>query len=490
MPDMAVECVENDAVIRGIRAVRLEEDKLLEDTEKTAQGISSVSPHLVPSLPAPSHVALDDYTQLTLISLQQPFSDKLSEEIFLHIASYLPQRYCIRAAQVNRKWRTVLHRTSHLWTEMYLHCNSGQDPVIQAQRIDNQIKFYEKRLPEDNARYLETLSVHLDEKLALPEIPENSLVLELRSGRHRFISKIRNISLTGWHIGCWIDELMIRTPTTPALPNLRCVRVTNRSITRWNEPLMIAILTKFTKLQALDVSDYSARDYLQWSPQFSPSTPAALHRLLVQPGMAFDGQENNHLNLEMLQHLEIGDASFSYMFTKSPLANLRTLSLTNTLFCPSFNGSSIRGFISDYESKLLELLNVQLEFPHLHTLKLIYVKDKWQDEEHRNWLKRRVRPTLLLCRMTAPNLRTLELQDFRDIEYGMSVQERRAWIGFCERHPLLEELSLPGTRIFGLEESLKLFPNLRKSPFVAWELPDEVLDKIYGCRPASKHPRE
>lgn len=417
------------------------------------------------------------------LAFWQPFADQLPEELFLQVASYLSQRDLIRAAQVNQRWRNVLHGHPHLWTTMNLHIlkpasSSSKDAEYQFRLVANQMAFYGERLPEYGPRQLENLSLHGDLK---PDgLPPNSPLSRLLDGQHRFGNQISNLAVFGTAARQWLLKIVPSQFGIDSAQRLRCIRIplakNDFAVTSFGPPAYLERFPNLLTLEMLSDLDVSAESQLG-----RPLTAAScgnvmscaktlgspLERLVVQGNIALStssrqgSPDEEDIDYSNLQHLEIGRVSLSYFFNHSPMLQLRTLCLTNALFNPSFVlPKNTDGDRATTGRSLNPFLNAPLDLPLLETFKLI-CSDERTDSGTRNV----VRPAIYLCRLKAPKLRHLTIKNFGavlPVTPSMHNKEKRAWMNFCENHPNLEELVLPKTTIVDLTESLPYLPNLQK----------------------------
>lgn len=505
MLDMAVERADDESTIR---AARTEQRKITEDIQALAEERRRVSNHNL------LYCVLQEAPMilLTRLAFFKPFADQLPEEIFLHVASYLSQRDLVRAAQVNQTWRAVLHSHSHLWTTMYLnmtvkdtkkrHPSSSSSAVRRERPIDNQIRFYEDRLPEGGSRNLLHLSLHVQAAPTAEMQQMESPIGKLLLAKHRFIKSahLQSLALSGEALSQLTDFVRLLSGPVKVLHSLR---IAGEAGQQFN----IKLVDLFPQLKAVDIvaDDRSAEYESSWphtsttSSQTSqlatanstttsstaianadPSRSRIEHLVAQRPlnvGHAVRS-DIEAANFEHCQHLEIGGGPFSFFFEASPMVHLRTIILHNTLFNPSF---TLLGNVNPFDATdslaVENFLEVPLDFPFLETFKIIYA----DTNEPGNWgriTRHRLRPSLYLCRLNAPKLRHLTIKNFGPItpvSTSISTREHHAWRSFCEQHPLLEELVLFKTTITDLSQSLPLLPALAKLLLSYVDLPSHFL---------------
>lgn len=364
---------------------------------------------------------------------------------------------------------------------------SSSTSAHRARPIDNQIRFYEDRLPEGGSRHLLHLSLHVQSALSDEILDQTQLPIgQILNGAHRFINSrhqhLKSLALSGEGLDQWNGLKSILAAPAKGLHSLRIAGNAGRHLT-------VNIVHVFPQLRAVDVliDDRSAEYEIQWpyesmtrssplsetasisiiSPEIT-STPSQIERLVMQRSLAV-GDESQAAarprSFDFCQHLEIGAAPFSFFFDPSPMKHLRTIILHNALFNPSFTlPNAVNPFDATEPTTIERFLQVPLDFPFLETFKMIYA-DTNEPGARGNIPRYKLRPTLYLSRLKAPKLRHLTIRNFGPVTPTspyLHASEQNAWRAFCENHPLLEEVILFKTTVTDLAESLPLLRNVEK----------------------------
>lgn len=380
---------------------------------------------------------------------------------------------------------------------MYLHVSEQQGKRLTPQHLqqfDNQIRFYEERLPEEGQRLLDNLSLHVQlppsDTFTLPK----TRLKAIYDGQHRFCQNLCRLSISGKEAGEWARQLYDKWSVEKPIQQLRCLRYAVDEQSTIQPARSMSYLRRFPNLltfESLFDSNISAENDPHWllqeinRPKTGAEDPptAAVQRLTLHGPMHLVEYTEQPLeeNFENLQHLDIGSrnnrAAFSCFFTNHPLEHLRTLCLNNTLFNANFthpwNGST---------SEATELARVEsflvppLDFPCLESLKIVYTDTRGFGNAVAP--RYRLRPSVYLCRLKAQKLRHLTINNLGAIHAtspSVHIREQGAWMKFCEAHPQLEELVLSKTTIVDLVESLQYLPNIRKLLLNSVDLPSTFL---------------
>lgn len=423
----------------------------------------------------------------------QPFANQLPEEIFIEVASYLTQRELLKAAQVNHRWRTVLHNTPQLWQTLYLNINPADVKSQESEPVrkrggggpcDRKIAFYEERLAK-GSRPLLNLSWHVNAVPKDSTWPNRSPLSDMLKGHHRFIdnNKLQSFSISGT-----AADRLNHSAIFGACKSLICLRLFED---KTQSPSLSEITHTLTRtlpnLKSLVRTHHqrSAEDDPEWPYFVSPSSfssskqsgddgqagKAILRRFVSERTIAVGGsaqpstaEVDHDAKYEECEHLELGGGPFSFFFYPTGLRNLRKLCLTNTLFnAPYTLPLNVRPRLATESDNLDHFLQSELDFPVLDTLKIVYL-DPSSSREPNYPTRWQVRPTVYLCRLTAPKLRHLTMQNcghVMDFYPDVHPIEEAAWQKFCQNHEQLEELHLHKTTVLDLAMTLDYLPKLR-----------------------------
>lgn len=386
----------------------------------------------------------------------------------------------IRIAQLNQKWRALMHGDLCLWTRLHLDI-PAEDKLCQA-TIDNlaaKVAFYEERLPEPCPLHLQILSVHAKSHIQTL-LPRFTVALHaFFTGKHRFTSHLQALSISGTAknapdlVGVWLGN--------GASPSLQSLRVADGTQHAWTKVLRHH---KWTLLDLIVAGPSDATfEESQWPLILNKAhnRPASdvrfmpLRRMSLSEVVVIKVSPTSDTTFAELKSLEITPSKHSLgrvsvFITHAPLTHLRRLSLVDTIFSASFTlcsttQAAIRTgrAIAVLESKLLEAC---LHFPVLEELALACNRHHRYTPAH---LAPLLLPSIYLCRFESPLLRRLSLSGYEALlgkeGSDLKPRERRAWLTFAERHSHIQELTLQSMGIPEMHKLPSLFPDLMKLSF-------------------------
>lgn len=419
--------------------------------------------------------------------LPQTFAEQLPEEIFLEITSYLSQIDRIHIAQVNQGWRALLHSHPEIWTTLFIDI-SGLDVdggYVTDKLFESQMAFYTERIPEDGPFSIKNLSLHFKQTLQNRNVQLMGVIELFHLHRCEYsIADLEAISISNFTSSAGIHFL--KALEKKFSNTLRAIRFNAIDDSELVSSIIQARLL-FPRLEVLEgyTDCKSARSDSMW-PYLGKSIPlgssnAKLKRLvnpgswdtqaLLEPELMAKALTSTGIDIlpaslfEDLEHISLAFSLTASLFLSSGSLNkLRNVCLDGVLLAVAIRCDlelQAAGYFTREDRA--RMLDIELSLPSLHDLRLTCSKAGLGGSQARLV----TRPSLTLCRLNAPSLQYLCIENYAGLHGSASTrdlheQDKKAFDTFAKRHTNLRTLKLIQTNCPELEACLGDFPNLER----------------------------